>query len=110
MVNKKTIGKIQLFIGILLLIGSILAMVYLNLVNNRETEVNAGNFVGNVKSLQVQNFTNETKSIIFTNIALQYQIEDSYIKSKLLMTELSLLLIFFISLFFIMEGLTNKAK
>jgi hypothetical protein len=108
MVTKETIGKVQLVIGILLLVGSILSGIYLGENYQKEFDLNSGNFIDGVKDLQNQNFTNEdSKYIISFEIAQQYTLNDNYLKFRLTILESTSLIIFILSLLFITQGLVN---
>ncbi len=108
MVKKETIGKIQLIVGILLLIGSILSGIYIGKDSQKEFNLNSENFIRNLEDFQNQNFTTEdSKFIASFEIAQLYTTNNHYLKLRLAILESTSLIIFIMSILFITQGLVN---
>ena len=110
MVKKRTIGKVQLWIGILLIVVSIISMIYVKKMHENEININSAEFFNEVKYLQTQNVTNdETRLITANGISQNYHAKDSYIQFRFLILESTLLVILVVSILFITQGLVNKS-
>ena len=109
--RKLNLGKIQLWIGILLLVGSVIFMIYVKEKHESEINLNAGDFIEQVKYFQKQNFTNEeTRVMTAVGISQNHYTKNNYLKLRFLMWEMALLVILIISILFITQGAINSKK
>jgi hypothetical protein len=114
MVNAKAIGKIQLWMGIVLLLGSIITGILIyNWYDNswdRLRDQYSGQFKAMFEHWDTANLSNESKAIeagFWINTVERAQISISEIS---IITGLFLGLTLIISLLFITQGLANMSK
>ena len=112
MVKRKTIGKIQLIIGIIILLIGIGGLIYsLDIYNKlKEDMYDLKSFYEVQSSLSTSNYTNDTKQILsmeFLSI-MQNQIlfDQQRVNILILFSSLAVIL----SLLFIFRGLLNSSK
>lgn len=111
MVNKSTIGKIQIWIGIILLIGSVIGLIIdINFANKNIDEfgTSAGGMVNAFNNDErFQAYSNESKSLLIGNeLNLMYNGFDFYMRLYVGIGVV-LCLTIVISLLFITQGLAN---
>lgn len=112
MVKKEfNVGRIQLGIGVLLLVGSAISMIYVGNAHENEINMNAASFIDQVKYFQTQNFTNdESRVMTAVGISQNHYSKNSYLKLRFLIWEMALLVVFIMSILFITQGAINSKK
>jgi hypothetical protein len=106
MVKKETIGKIQLILGMVLLVGAIIGSIYsYNLVRG-QIEASLSIFGDNLLKNSVFS-SNETKlDITLSYVNLQSTIAYNYTNS-LIILECSLAMVALLSIIMVLQGLAN---
>ena len=108
MVKKETIGKIQLWIGILLLVSSVIFGVYVYRDYTQGFNERTNNFLEELQYSQTQSFeNNETRLITIIDLSQRYSLTLNYLRLRFMILESLSILILIISILFITQGLVN---
>ena len=111
MVKKEVIGKVQLILGILILLVAIITITYIKITYDAEVKSITDELLGQAEYYNTYNFTSdETKLITLTNIGLSYSLELTDIRTKYWVLESLSIMALIISLLFIAQGMINLKK
>jgi len=106
--NKKTIAKIQIVLGIIFLLASIVGFAYLGIIQNTK-ERDLSNFWSSieVEGLKDKNYSMESKLIIAGNYVNDYYTLNNQFSNIFFSTLSTSIILIVISLFFITQGIIN---
>jgi len=112
MVKRKTIGGIQLIIGIIILLIGIGGLIYSFTLYNelKEDMYDLDPFFDIQNSLSASNYTNETKYILSMEYLNLMQNQILFDQQKVIILILFSSLAIILSLLFIFRGLLNSSK
>ncbi len=105
--RKQIIGKIQLLIGIILLIGGLAGLIINHNLYKNAVDENIEMFEDNLKTIQGQTFSNETKYLGAGNTINYYSGQNFQINQRFINIELAFGLAIILSILFITQGLVN---
>jgi hypothetical protein len=105
---RKTIGKVQLFLGIIFLIGGFAGLAVGYNLMKTNLEINSQEFTNSLDSIQnIKEFSNETLFSGVLSTSIYHYGKNDFIRQNFINLALEMVLIIIISILFITQGLLN---